>query len=121
MATLSRQTLVEEGLTASYGAAAGGGDQVDNSDGLTVLHVKNGGGGSIDVTVAEQIAGGTTVDSPTYGKLTKASVVKSVGAGAEAFIGPFKKAAFNDANNFIQITYSGVTSVTIAALKFPTI
>lgn len=118
MATITRQNLAEAGLTATYGAAAGGGDQVDNADGRTFLHVKNGGGSSINVTVAEQITG-TTVDDPSLGTLTKASVVKAVAAGAEAFIGPFKKQAFNDDNNMLQITYSAVTSVTIAAIKFP--
>lgn len=120
MATLTRQILDEVGITPTYAAASGGGDQTDNSDGLTFLHVKNGSVGSLDVTISEQITG-TTVDSGTYGKLTKANAVKSIAAGGEAFLGPFKKVAFNDTNSRIQITYSGVTSLTIAALKFPTI
>ncbi len=118
MATLTRQTLTEEGITPTYATAAGGGDQVDNADGRTFLHVKNDSGGSITVTVAEQISG-TTVEDPSFGKLTKASVAKAIAAGATAFIGPFKKQAFNDDNNMLQITYSGVTSLTIAAIKFP--
>lgn len=118
MATLSRQTLGEDGLTATYSAAAGGGDQADNSDGKTFLHIKNGGGGSVTVTVAEQVSG-TTVEDPSLGKLTKASATKVIGAGAEAFFGPFKKLGFNDTNGMIQITYTGVTSLTIAALKLP--
>lgn len=118
MATLTRQNLVEAGLTATYVAASGGGDQVDNSDGRTFLHIKNGSGGSITVTVAEQITG-TTVEDPGLGTLTKSSIVKAIAASGEAFLGPFKKQAFNDVNSRIQITYSGVTSLTIAAIKFP--
>ena len=118
MATLTRQTLGEDGLTASYAACASGGDEVTNSDGATFLHVKNGGGSAVTVTVAEQISG-TTVESPNYGKLTKANATKSINAGAEAFFGPFKKQGFNDEDGNIQITYSGVTSLTIAALKLP--
>lgn len=118
MATLTRQVLGEDGLTASYVAATVSGDQVTNSDGKTFLHVKNASGGSITVTVAEQITG-TTVTNPTLGKLTKANATKAIGAGAEAFFGPFAKGGFNDANSNIQITYSGVTSLTIAALYIP--
>jgi hypothetical protein len=118
MATLSRQTLTEAGLTPTYNAANAGGDQVDNSDGRTFLHVKNASGGSITITIAEQISG-TTVEDPALGTLTKTSVAKAVAAGAEAVIGPFKKAAFNDVNGFIQLTYSGVTTFTVAAFKFP--
>ena len=118
MATLVRQVLGEDGLTATYAAAAGGGDQVTNTDGKTFLHIKNGSGGSITVTVAEQISG-TTVQSPQYGKLTKASVTKAIAAGAEGFIGPFAKAGFNDVNGNLQITYTGVTSLTIAAIYIP--
>lgn len=118
MATLARQVLVEAGIVPAYAAATSGGDQVDNSDGRTFLHVKNGSGGSINVTIAEQIPG-TTVEDPALGTLSKSSVVKAVAAAGEAILGPFKKSAFNDANNFLQITYSSATSVTIGAFKFP--
>lgn len=118
MATLTRQALNEDGLTASYASAAALGDQVTNADGKTFLHIKNGSGGSITVTVSEQISG-TTVQSPQYGKLTKASATKAIGSGAEAFFGPFAKAGFNDVNGNIQITYTAVTSLTIAAVYIP--
>jgi len=118
MATLTRQTLLEAGITPTFVSCAGGGDQVDNRDGRTFLYVKNGSGGSITVTVSEQISG-TTVEDQNLGTLTKASVAKAIAAGAEAVLGPFKKAAFNDTNGRLQITYSGVTSLTISALAFP--
>lgn len=113
MAVLTRQRIVEAGLTPSYAAAAAGGDQVDNSDGKTYLHVKNGGGAGITVTITAQTL---TTEDPKLGTVTKANIVKSVGAAAEAIIGPFKKQAFNNGSNQIAITYSGVTSVTVAAL-----
>jgi len=118
MATLSRQTLSEAGITPTFASCSVGGDQVDNRDGKTFLYVKNGSGGSITVTVSEQISG-NTVEDPNLGTLTKASVAKAIAAGAEAILGPFKKAAFNDTNGRIQITYSGVSSLTISALTFP--
>ena len=51
-----------------------------------------------------------------YGDLTKANASIVLGELGEAFIGGFAPAAFNDGNSEIAITYSGVTSVTIAAL-----
>lgn len=116
MALLTVQKIVEAGLTPSFVAAAVGGDTADNSDGKTFIHVKNGGGGSINVTITAA-AGVSPVADPKLGTLTKANIVKSVAAGAEAIIGPLKKQAFNNSSQQLSITYSGVTSVTVAALK----
>jgi len=112
MAELTVQQITEAGGAASYEAAAGGGDTADNN-GNMFLHIKNGGGGEITVTIT---AVTTSVDSGVYGDLTKANATIAVAAGTEAFIGGFAPAAFNDGNGEIAITYSGVTSVTIAAL-----
>ncbi|MFZ2905328.1 MAG: hypothetical protein WAZ98_03895 [Cyclobacteriaceae bacterium] len=116
MATLTRQNIVEAGLTPTFAACAGGGDVVDNSDGKTFLHVKNGSGGSLTVTIAAGVAA-TGIADPKFGTLNKTAVAKVVGAGAEAVIGPFKKHGFNNASEQLAITYSGVTSLTIAAYK----
>jgi hypothetical protein len=117
MATLSRQNLVEAGITVTESNAAGGGDKATNIDGKTLFLVNNGSGGSIDVTVTEQMSS-NPVD-PNYGNLTKSNVVKSVAAGAIAVIGPFPPAAFNDANGDVNIGYSSPTTVTVAALRMP--
>lgn len=115
MALLTRQPMVEAGLNAAYVAAAGGGDTVDN-DGRTFLHVKNGGGGSINVTVSAQVA---SVQDPRKGILTRSNIVVAVTNAQERFIGPFPPSMFNDASGRILITYSGVTSVTVAAVQAP--
>lgn len=115
MAALTRQNLAEAGLNATYVAASGGGDTVPN-DGETFLHVKNGGVGSINVTVAAAVA---TVFKEGFGTLVRGNIVVAVPNGAERFIGPFPPSAFNDVNGSVPITYSGVTSVTVAALKVP--
>lgn len=107
MATLAVQKPVNTGTVPTFNAAAGGGDQFPN-DGQTVIHVKNGSGGSINVTVASPTAcshGGTH------------PLVVAVGAGAEKVIGPFPMARHNDANGMVQLTYSGVTSLTLAVLS----
>lgn len=43
--------------------------------------------------------------------------VVAVPAGGERVIGPFPKARFNDASDKVLISYSGVTSVTVAVLE----
>lgn len=110
MALLARQKIDEDGLVANYVAATGGGDSFDN-DGRTVLHAKNGSGSPITVTVAAEQA---TTEKPGFGALTKANAEVSVPAGGEAFLGPFPTIAFGRST---EITYSGVTSLTIAALR----
>ena len=113
MAELTLQQITEAGGSVTYSAAAGGGDTADNG-GSTFLHIKNGGAEeSLTATITAQT---TSVDSSIYGDLTKANASIVIVAGGEAFIGPFKPSAFNDGNGEIAITYSGVTSVTIAAL-----
>lgn len=107
MATLAVQDISTAGLEATYASAAGGGDQFSN-DGKTLLHVKNGSGGDITVTIASQVA-------CSQGSTHNTAVV--VTAGEERFIGPFDPARYNDANGMTQLTYSGVTSLTIRPMS----
>jgi hypothetical protein len=117
MATLTIQNLVTTGsLQPTYAAASGGGDVMPN-DGKTVLHVKNGGGGSINVTITAQVA--TRDAGPGFGPYTRADLVVAVPAAEERIIGPLPRIAFNNASAQAAIAYSGVTSVTVAALRFP--
>lgn len=111
MATLSVQVISRTGTAATYGAAAGGGDEFVN-DGTSRLHVKNGGGSPITVTI----------DSPNtcnFGVAANAAhdYAITVGAGADKFIGPFSADQFNDVNGKVQVTYSGVTTVTVAVMR----
>ena len=112
MAELTIQQITEAGGSVTYSAAAGGGDTADNG-GSTFLNIKNGGGSEITVTITAQT---TSVESSIYGDLTKANASIAIAASGEAFIGPFKPSSFNNTDGEIAITYSGVTSVTIAAL-----
>jgi len=111
MATLTVQDAAVGGLNASYTAAAGGGDDFANN-GLVLLHVVNGGGGSINVVVDDP-------NSPNPGSATQFNpdVTVAVPAGEDRFIGPFPTFRFNDANGRVNVTYSGVTSVTVAAIR----
>lgn len=91
--------------------AAGGGDSFPN-DGYTVLYVKNGSGGAITVTIDGVGAG------PESAVAYNPDVAVSVAAGAERLIGPFTdKARFNDVNGRVNVSYSGVTSLTVAPVR----
>ena len=109
MADLTVQVISLLGIVPSLTAAAAGGDAFLNS-GREYLHVKNGGGASIDVTVDSVAVCNQGVDH---------NAVVAVAAAAEKLIGPFPKARFNDAAEKVQVTYSGVTTVTVAAVRLP--
>lgn len=109
MATVATEKLSAAGLQATYAAASGGGDKVKATDD-TFLHVKNAGGGSINVTLTTPgNVSGVAIDDP----------VIAVGAGAEAFIGPLFRHVYADGadNDLCSIAWSGTTSVTFAAVS----
>lgn len=117
MATLNVQDLVKSGaLEATYVAAAAGGDEMPN-DGKTLLHVKNASGVQVTVTVtAQQVLkdfGGS------HGVYTRANIAEAIPAGEERLIGPLPATAWNNVNGRAAVTYSAVTSVTVAALRMP--
>jgi len=109
MAVLTVQDLVITGLTPTFGAAAAGGDQFAN-DGKTFFYVKNGGGGTVNVTVNSQVA------NPPAGTAVANQAV-AVAAGVDKLIGPFTQSAWNNANGEVVVAYDQVTSVTVAAIK----
>lgn len=107
MATLTVQTITTAGLEPTYVAAAAGGDQAAN-DGRVLLAVKTG---ATAITV--------TIDSPVAcSQSAYHDAVVSVGANKTMYFGPFPPARWNS-DGYVVITYSAVTSVTVAALKLP--
>jgi hypothetical protein len=109
MAVLSVETATVSGLEATDNAANAGGDSFAN-DGNTFLNVKNGSGGDITVTVNSQVT------NPCPGQAA-ADIAVVITAGEERIIGPFNQQAFNNANGQVELTYSGVTSLTVAVIK----
>ncbi|MER7517777.1 hypothetical protein [Streptomyces sp. NPDC126499] len=109
MATLSVQTIGAAGLDPTYAAASGGGDKLKPGKG-TFLHVINGGGSSITVTL---VAPGTY-----YGSVANPDPMYTVGASGEMMI-PVPASPFANASDsgLASVTYSGVTSVTVAAIR----
>lgn len=106
MAQLTIQTIARTGLEAAYVAAAALGDEFLNNH-RTFLHIKNGGGASIDVTFAVQ----DTVDG-----LAVTARTVAVPGGEERMIGPFGP-EYDDAHTNVKVTYSDVTTVTVAAIS----
>ena len=97
------------GLLEPTGAAASaGGDTFDN-DGRTFLIVRNGGGSPMTVTVdsTQLCSQGFDHNEPT---------AVSVANGAERWFGPFPPTRFGTP---AAVSYSAVTSVTVAAVRMP--
>lgn len=109
MALLNIQTITAPGLAPTYGSANAGGDKVSLAATNVFLHVKNGGGSSVTVTV--------TTQSTNYKGLTVPDRTVSVPASGERMIGPLDPSLHADINQQASIGYSAVTSLTIAALR----
>lgn len=108
MAALTTQSPLVTGVAIAYVAAGAGGDTISPSDGKTFIHVKNGGGSSITVTV-------TAVGQCSQGFLHDAVVV--IAAGLDRAIGPFDSNRFTNISSQVAVGYSAVTSVTVAAIR----
>lgn len=107
MGNLIINRITQNGVNPTFVPASVGGDTFVN-DGKTFLHVKNGGAAAITVTMNSQklCNYGFDHDHPI-----------SVPAGSELMIGPFDRLRFNNNTNSISITYSAVTTVTVAAIS----
>lgn len=105
MATLALQQIANTGIVPTFAAAAGAGDEFPNN-GKTYIEVINGGGSPINVTIASQY------QNPPPGTDNE-DIVVAVANGVQKKIGPFNQVGFNDADGNVQVTYSGVTSVTV--------
>ena len=107
MAAITVQEIVLAGVTPTFVAAAAGGDSFVN-DGKTFYYVKNGGGGALVVTFASETNCNQGFDH---------DAVENIAAGIDSVVGPFPKSRFNDSGGLVQVTYDGVVSVTVSALK----
>lgn len=106
MADLTVQKIVRGGLGPTYQAADAAGDRFPGSS-RRFLHTKNGGAGAITVTLNSQKTCDQGFDHDEN---------VSVPAGGERMVGPFSD-RFYDPTGYVNVTYSGVTSVTVAAVE----
>ena len=110
MATLSVQNIVLAGLEPTYANATELGDEFVNTTGRVFLHVKNGDASEKTVTVLSQK---TCDQGETH------NIAVTIPASEERIIGPLTTGRFNDGDGKVQVTYSAVTSVTVAAIQIP--
>lgn len=103
---LTVQAASLAGLTPSYAAADAAGNYFSNS-GKEYLQVKNTGASTV-VTINSQVLCNQGSDH---------DITVTVGATiGDKIIGPFPKDRFNDPSGFVQIAYSQVTGITVAAI-----
>lgn len=106
MALLTPQSVAVTGTNVSFAAATSGGDTV-KPDGRSILRVKNGDSSAKTVTLV--------VPGTTWGQ-NNPDIALSIPAGEErSFALPKGIAAA--ATGLISITYSAVTSVTVAVVR----
>ena len=117
MALLTVEKIVDTGLNPNLVAADVGGDTFKNQTASrTFIYVDNASGAPITVTVTAQT---TSAVTSGLGKTTKADSITSVTNAQFRLIGPFPAVAFNDGTGTVSITYSAVTSVTVAVIEVP--
>lgn len=105
MALLTAQHVNITGSAVTYSAAGATGDTLPPHR-RGVFHVRNGSAAAVMLTV---VVPGTTA----YGQ-PQPDIALSVPAGAEAAVGPIEQGLADPANGTVQVTYSAVTSVTVA-------
>lgn len=101
------QQTLRTGIKPTYAAANAGGNSFAN-DGRVRLVVVNGGVGSVTVTI--DVVG--TLDG-----LAVSDIAQAVPAGETWEFGPFAPGIFNQPDGTVNVSYSGVTSVTVAAIR----
>lgn len=104
---LATQSIAPAGLIPAYTTANAAGHSIRNR-GNQFLHVKNGSGSSINVTLVTPVeVGGRAVDDD----------VIAVAAGAEKMIGPFDESIYNNPDGTVNVNFSAVATVTVAAFN----
>ena len=109
MATaLTVQEIIRSGLTPSFASAGSAGNTFPN-DGHTFVEIKNTSGSASVASV--DIPG--TVDGQAVTDLA-VSVPATTG---DKMFGPFPPNIYNQSDGTVSLTFSHVTSLTIAALR----
>lgn len=106
MATVTTQSITNAGAATTYSAASPGGDRFLPADG-TFLHVKNGSGSPITVTL---------VTPGTVDGLAITDRAVSVPATSERFIA-VPDSLYRSSDGLADITWSATTTVTFAVVR----
>lgn len=87
------------------------GNRFYNPNGDVFFVLNNPGASAGDVVFASQA---TSVNVPGYGPVTKANLTVTLAAGATKLVGPFAKRAWNNADGYITLSFSGAGASTLA-------
>ena len=106
--TVAVENIDQDGLDPAHtGSLSASNNYKFRNDGRLFLYVTNGGGSDCDVTISTPGSeGGNAI----------ADRVVVVTAGEDRMIGPFQPRLFNDPDGDIDVTFSFITSVTVAGL-----
>lgn len=72
------------------------------------LYVKNGSGSSISVTIVTPVV---------INGLALADQIIAIPANSEKIMGLFTPQVYNDQNDFVNISFTSITSVTVVAFR----
>ena len=108
MALLTTQQIVKPKLAASYGPVAASDTITADPTATLILHVKNAGGSTDNITVSD--AGSSPGGNPAT------SYATSVANATEGFI-PIDPRLVNPTTGLVTVTHSFTTSVTCAVLR----
>jgi len=107
MADIPVTGFTGDGTSITYTSVNSGGDTVSNN-GRVLLLFQNGSGSDYDITFTTT----TTVDGEDVADKTV-----TVPANGDYVAGPFERQFYNNSNGKIDISYSGTTSLTVAAVQ----
>jgi hypothetical protein len=115
MATIPAATAITpDGVRIDTPATAATSSMTFANNGAVGLLVKNGSGGSINVTFTSP----KTVPDGGGTPLAVADRIVAVPDGQEYLIGPFPQSVYNDTNNEVTVAFSSTTTVTVQAVSF---
>jgi hypothetical protein len=120
MATLTVQFVTSTGLVPSFSSAGSTGDRFKSTANDAFLYIKNGSTNTCTVTATRQRI---SITVSGYGKIALPNLTVDVTSGQNLMIGPFEKSftrtVSRDVTNYVNLTYSTVASVTVAAVRLP--
>jgi hypothetical protein len=112
MAALTSIVADLDGTAVTFAAASGGGDSIPASRGAEYLvHFNNASGGSITVTVNDP-----TSFAPEGATAFNPDTTITLPAGTQRLV-KLTSSRFMDGDGNILLTYSGVTSLTVAVYR----
>lgn len=112
MAVLTLNKITTAGITGTYVAATVTGDSFPStSDQRVFFHAKNAGSAPVTLTFLAQTA---TEKVPGVGTIAVQPLSATVPAAGDCMAGPFPR-DYVGANGQVQVAYSAVASLTVAA------